>query len=313
MNHLESSFTGKNAFWRYSIMVIAIFAATNTIGSIPLIISMIAHPESVTKLAENPTDLSVLGIDPILGLVALLFPFIIGLGAFILLVKPLNLRSFMAVINGTNSFRWNRFFISAIVWAAISALYLFISLKLDPGNFTLNNTSKTLIPLIIISVLLVPFQASFEEVLFRGYLMQGFSVIIRNRFFPLIMTSLLFGLMHGLNPEIKELGFWTMMPQYTTFGIIFGVMTILDDGIESAMGAHSANNAFLCIMVTTKSSALQTPAVFQQHNIQPWIEFISMLMMGVLIIVILKLIFRWKSFSTLFSAISPEKQEIQTL
>jgi len=313
MNHLESSFTGKNAFWRYSIMVIAIFAATNTIGSIPLIISMIAHPESVTKLAENPTDLSVLGIDPILGLVALLFPFIIGLGAFILLVKPLNLRSFMAVINGTNSFRWNRFFISAIVWAAISALYLFISLKLDPGNFTLNNTSKTLIPLIIISVLLVPFQASFEEVLFRGYLMQGFSVIIRNRFFPLIMTSLLFGLMHGLNPEIKEFGFWTMMPQYITFGIIFGVMTILDDGIESAMGAHSANNAFLCIMVTTKSSALQTPAVFQQHNIQPWIEFISMLMMGVLIIVILKLIFRWKSFSTLFSAISPEKQEIQIL
>jgi len=313
MNHLESSFTGKNAFWRYSVMVIAIFAATNTIGSIPLIISMIAHPESVTKLAENPTDLSVLCIDPILGLVALLFPFIIGLGAFILLVKPLNLRSFMAVINGTNSFRWNRFFISAIVWAAISALYLFISLKLDPGNFTLNNTSKTLIPLIIISVLLVPFQASFEEVLFRGYLMQGFSVIIRNRFFPLIMTSLLFGLMHGLNPEIKEFGFWTMMPQYITFGIIFGVMTILDDGIESAMGAHSANNAFLCIMVTTKSSALQTPAVFQQHNIQPWIEFISMLMMGVLIIVILKLIFRWKSFSTLFSAISPEKQEIQIL
>jgi len=313
MNHLESSFTGKNAFWRYSVMVIAIFAATNTIGSIPLIISMIAHPESVTKLAENPTDLSVLGIDPILGLVALIFPFIIGLGAFILLVKPLNLRSFMAVINGTNSFRWNRFFISAIVWAAISALYLFISLKLDPGNFTLNNTSKTLIPLIIISVLLVPFQASFEEVLFRGYLMQGFSVIIRNRFFPLIMTSLLFGLMHGLNPEIKEFGFWTMMPQYITFGIIFGVMTILDDGIESAMGAHSANNAFLCIMVTTKSSALQTPAVFQQHNIQPWIEFISMLMMGVLIIVILKLIFRWKSFSTLFSAISPEKQEIQIL
>jgi len=313
MNHLESSFTGKNAFWRYSVMVIAIFAATNTIGSIPLIISMIAHPESVTKLAENPTDLSVLGIDPILGLVALIFPFIIGLGAFILLVKPLNLRSFMAVINGTNSFRWNRFFISAIVWAAISALYLFIILKLDPGNFTLNNTSKTLIPLIIISVLLVPFQASFEEVLFRGYLMQGFSVIIRNRFFPLIMTSLLFGLMHGLNPEIKEFGFWTMMPQYITFGIIFGVMTILDDGIESAMGAHSANNAFLCIMVTTKSSALQTPAVFQQHNIQPWIEFISMLMMGVLIIVILKLIFRWKSFSTLFSAISPEKQEIQIL
>ena len=52
------------------------------------------------------------------------------------------------------------------------------------------------------------------------------------------------------------------MPQYIVFGLIFGIITILDDGIEAAMGAHAANNIFLCIMVTNESSALQTPALY---------------------------------------------------
>ena len=83
--------------------------------------------------------------------------------------------------------------------------------------------------------------------------------IVKNRWFPLIMTSILFGLMHGLNPEVKEFGLLTMMPQYILFGLIFGIITILDDGIEAAMGAHAANNIFLCIMVTNKVISIANP------------------------------------------------------
>ena len=114
----------------------------------------------------------------------------------------------------------------------------------------------------------IPFQAAFEEVIFRGYLMQGFAAMYRDTDgFPLIMTSVLFGLMHAFNPEVKEFGFFTMMPQYIVFGLIFGIITILDDGIEASMGAHAANNIFLVIMVTNKSSALQTPALYEQISI----------------------------------------------
>jgi hypothetical protein len=78
------------------------------------------------------------------------------------------------------------------------------------------------------------------------------------------------------------------------------------------MGAHTANNAFLCIMVTNESSALQTPALYEQHNIQPWFEFTTMLVMGIIIIMILKVLFRWKSFSTLLSVIEPGKADLYT-
>jgi len=313
MNHLEASFYGKNSFWRYLIMIVAIFAATNSIGAIPILIVIAsrsaADPSIIEKLSTDPNNLGALGIEPNPYLLMMIFPFIVGLIMFVVLLKPLNYRNLATVINGNRKFRWSRFFIAAIVWTAIAGLYLIINIKVDPSNFTLNNVSLSLIPLILISVFLIPFQASFEEILFRGYLMQGFTVIYRNRLFPLLMTSLLFGLLHVMNPEVKEFGFFTMMPQYVVFGIIFGIITILDDGIEASMGAHSANNVFLSIMVTQKSSTLQTQAVYEQLNVQPWVEFGTMLVMGLLIIIILKVIFRWKDISVLFSNVSREKTD----
>jgi CAAX protease family protein len=315
MSHLESSFTGKNSFWRYLLMVAALFAATNTIGAIPLLVALAikstGNPQVIAQLSENPNDLGVLGLNPNLYLLTMLFPFLIGLITFVLLIKPLNERKLSCIINGRDSFRWNRFLISGLVWIIISAIYLFVSLKVDPADFKLNNRSLSLIPLVIISVLLIPFQAAFEEILFRGYLMQGFTTLVRSRWFPVVITSLLFAVMHALNPEVREFGFLKMMPQYILFGLIFGIITILDDGIEAAIGAHAANNVFLCIMVTNESSALQTPALYEQVNINPWTDLLTMLMMGILVIFILKLIFRWGSFSILFKEAEPDSPSTQ--
>jgi CAAX protease family protein len=309
MNHLESSFAGKNNWWRYVIMFLAIFAATNTIGAIPLLISMgisaASDPSVLEKLAANPADLSVLGINPMVYLLEMIFPFIIGLIGFILLLNPLNSKKFNQVINGAGKFRWKRFFAAAIVWIFFSAIYLFASVKLDPSNYSLLNISKTLILLILISIFLLPFQAAWEEIMFRGYLMQGFAVLMKNRWMPVIFTSVLFALMHVINPEVKEYGFWKMMPQYLLFGLIFGIMTVMDDGAEAAIGAHAANNAFLSVMLTSKSSVLQTPSVFEQHAYKPGIEFLAMLAMGVVILIVMKLLFRWKGFSLLLGKVNP--------
>jgi uncharacterized protein len=307
MNHLESTFTGKNSFWRYVVMFAAVLIVSNTIGAIPLLTSLliksVSNPGVFSQLAANPNDFSVIGLNPDAGFVMMLFPFIAGLIAFILLVKPLNNRTLKMTINGTGRIRWDRFFVSGFVWLILSAFYLFFYLKLDPENFTINNKTASLIILTIVSVVFIPFQAVFEELLFRGYLMQGFAALLRNRWFPLIMTSILFGLMHAFNPEVKDFGFFTMMPQYMVFGLIFGIITIMDDGIEAAMGAHTANNIFLCIMVTNRSSALQTQAFYEQYNIHPWTEFSALVVTGIIFVILLKMIFRWRTFSLLFEGV----------
>jgi membrane protease YdiL (CAAX protease family) len=292
-------------------MFAVILIVSNTIGAIPLLIATLiksaSNPAVFAQLAANPNDFSVVGLGQNEGFVMMLFPFIAGLIAFIILIKPLNYRTLKMTINGGRKIRWNRFFISATVWMILLALYLIFYLKLDPENFTVNNKTSSLILLSIVSVLFIPFQAAFEELLFRGYLMQGFAALIKNRWFPVIMTSILFGLMHGFNPEIKEFGFFTMMPQYITFGMIFGIITILDDGIEAAMGAHTANNIFLCIMVTNRSSALQTRALYEQFNIHPWTEFMALVITGIIFVLILKIIFKWDKFSLLFERIGVNK------
>ncbi len=293
----ESAFVGKNHFWRYLVMFLAAFLAANTIGGIPLIaiitIKTARDPSLLENVADNITDFSIYGIDPNFALILLIIPFIIGLLTFYLLIKPLNGRSFLTVINGGGSIRWGRFFYSALIWTLLMGVYLFISVKADPDNFTLNNISGSLIPLALIAIFLVPFQTTFEEVLFRGYLMQGVGVWSRNKWVALITTSVLFGLMHSMNPEIKEFGFFTMMPQYITFGFVFGLLVVLDNGIELAMGAHAANNAFLSLFVTQRSSTLQTPAIFEQHNVYPWTEFLVLAIASVLLVLILQNKYKW--------------------
>jgi membrane protease YdiL (CAAX protease family) len=316
MSHLESSFSGKNHLWRYVVMIVVLLAASNTVGALPLIVAIAikasSNPEVISGLTANPNDFGILNLDPNMGLFVMLFPFLAALIVYMLLIKPLNRRSFKVTVNGTDSIRWKRFFISGLVWLILSAIYLFIYLKADPSDFRLNNTSVTLIGLVIVSFLFIPFQATFEEVVFRGYLMQGFTVLAGNRWMPLLLTSLFFGVMHSFNPEVKEFGFMTMMPQYVLFGIIFGIITILDDGIEAAMGAHAANNIFLCIMVTNKASALETAAVYEQLNVYPWKEFLALLISGVIFIYILKVIFGWSSFAVLTSKVERPGRLAQT-
>jgi len=295
MEHLRNSFIGKNNFWRYLVMIVVVFLVTNTVGVIPLLITGLIKSVSNPDILTSGDFLTSLNVSQNFMFALMLFPFIVGLATYALLIRPLHGRSFLQTITGKSSFRWKHFCISGGIWMILMGGLLFVNISFDPENFTLNNISYSLIPLILLSFLLIPFQAAFEEVVFRGYLMQGFTVLFPARIFALLATAILFSLMHSLNPEVKEFGFFAIMPQYLIFGLVFGMITIFDNGIESALGAHAANNIFLCIFVTQKSSALQTPALFEQHVYHPETELAGMIVFGLIFVLTLWKIFGWKN------------------
>jgi membrane protease YdiL (CAAX protease family) len=280
---------GKNHFWRYLVVFVSAFLAANTIGAIPLgivmVIAIAKNPDVMSGEVSNIMDFSLYGIDPNVGLVLIVFSFVVGLVTTLLLIKPLHGRSYKTVFNGFSDIRWRKVFSGFALWFAIMAVYLGVSVILDPSNFVLNNTSPSLIILILVSLLLLPFQTTFEEVLFRGYLMQGIGVWL--------VTSLLFGLMHSFNPEIKEYGFWLMMPQYLIFGLAFGIITLMDEGIELAMGAHAANNIFLSIFVTQRAAAIQTDALLEQQEMFPLTDLVSIAAISVLFVIFLRYLYKW--------------------
>lgn len=312
MNYFSNAFEGHNQWWRYLVLFIASLIGGQTVGGIPLMAVMFygifTSGGAIQPNPENMADLSVYGIGQNLGLFLMILPFLASLFILLLLFKPFHRRHYKTLFSGLGKIRWNRFFMAAALWAAFSAVYYFTDYALNPENFTINLQPGPFIVLILISLTLIPFQASYEEVLFRGYLAQGIGVWTKNRILVILIPSVLFGLMHSLNPEVGAFGFWMMMPQYVFFGLLFGILTVLDDGIELAMGAHTANNVFMSIFVTNKVSVLQTPALMIQESIDPVKELIALLSLGLLFIVVLSFIYKWK-YSVLRERIyTPEPQ-----
>ena len=114
----------------------------------------------------------------------------------------------------------------------------------------------------LISLTLVPFQSGLEEYIFRGYLMQGFAKLTKNRWLPLILTSFIFGFLHIFNPEIDKLGMGLLV-YYVGTGFFFGIMTLMDDGIELALGFHIANNLLTALLVTADWTTFQTYSILK--------------------------------------------------
>jgi membrane protease YdiL (CAAX protease family) len=180
-------------------------------------------------------------------------------------------------VNGRENIRWSHVFSGFLFWFLMMTVFLAINYIVNPGNFVLQFDSGKFIFLLVISLLFIPFQTTFEEYIFRGYIAQGIAALTKNRWLVICIPSLLFGLLHYANTEVAEHGFWVVMPQYIIFGLFFGLVAVLDDGIELPLGMHAANNIFVCLFVTNKTSSLQTPAIFEQLTISHLSETIGLL------------------------------------
>jgi len=143
-----------------------------------------------------------------------------------------------------------------------------VSYYANPDEFIIQFHPIKFTILLIISLILFPFQIGLEEYLFRGYFMQQIGIMFKNRWFPLLITSVLFGLAHSANPEVAEMGFITMV-FYIGTGLLLGIMTLMDDGLELALGFHFGNNILAALLVTADWSALQTDAIFRYASEEP--------------------------------------------
>ncbi|MDR0960199.1 MAG: CPBP family intramembrane metalloprotease [Propionibacteriaceae bacterium] len=88
---------------------------------------------------------------------------------------------------------------------------------------------------LVLILLTSPLQALAEEVLFRGYLMQVFGSIVRNPWFAIVATALLFALFHGTQ------GVW-LFASRLIFGLAAGILVWRTGGLEAGVVAHIVNN-----------------------------------------------------------------------
>ena len=235
----------------------------NVLGQIPLTLYVLAKGTDAKAFEDQFQLLGSLPSNTTLFLI--LIPFAISLiGLWLVITKQLG-KPFKTIITTRNKIDRSRILFSFLLWGGVSATFIIISYFLSPTDFVWNFKPVPFLILFLISVVMIPLQTSAEEFFFRGYLMQGFGVIFRNRWLPLITTSIIFGMLHIWNPEVDKLGV-NLIWYYIGTGFFLGVITLMDEGLELALGFHAANNLVTALLVTASWTSIQTESLLIDNS-----------------------------------------------
>ncbi|WP_103863944.1 CPBP family intramembrane glutamic endopeptidase [Aquimarina sp. I32.4] len=243
----------------------------------------------------------------------LLLPFAFFLGGLLFWVRFVHQQSLVSLTTSRKKIDWSRVFFVFFLMGGFIVISTLITYYADPGAYQYNFNPIPFLILAIIAILLIPLQTSFEEYLFRGYLMQGLGLSLKNKWAPLIITSVLFGVMHAANPEIEKLG-PILMVYYIGTGLFLGIITLMDEGMELALGFHAANNLVTVLLVTADWTALQTDSILIDVSDPSggYEILIPMLIIFPAFIFILAKKYKWTDWKgKLFGTIAPEPVSIE--
>jgi len=258
---IEMAFEGRNEWWRYIATLFLVFLGWQFIGVIPLFVYSYMKADSVQDWLDAAEGAFLgLGIDSNLYLLLIIFSFIGGLVFLVLGVRTIHHRSLKSLVGSRKTVDWNRILFGFAFWFLVSVLLIFLDYLAHPEDFLNNFKLAPFVILVVVSLVFIPFQTSFEELLFRGYLMQGIGLLFKNAWAPLFLTSIGFGLLHAFNPEVEKLGPMILL-YYIGTGFLFGIITLMDQGTELALGMHAANNIAAAMIVTVDWAVFQTDAI----------------------------------------------------
>lgn len=285
---------GQNQWWRYGATGL-VTAVTFAAGHIPLFVVVTAYAQiggfsdaDLDRLLANG-GLGEIGVDANLALAVMLVPFAAALIALLLCVRFIHARKILSVLTSRPRFDLARVGIAALIWFAVAGGLMLWAIPAE--RITYQFTLSGFWPLLCVALLLLPLQVAAEEVLFRGYLMQGIARFFALPIWPLLITTLAFAALHLSNPEFQT-GFAKVAPIYLLLSLFFGLLAVLDNGLELPIGAHLGNNLFTALILSTSDGAMNTPSLYQTHVSDIVSNLWTLLLAGPVVMGILHLLYR---------------------
>lgn len=296
--YIKQVFNYKHNWWLY-LAGLAIVFITLILGQIPYTVILIAKAVEMGLDFQNLDISQTMNLlDSNLNLFLMLLSYAAGFLGVLFVVKTLHKQSIRSLTTSRLKIDWKRFWFAFLFWGIISSGLVLIDHYMYPENYVFNFKLIPFLILVVIAIVLVPLQTSFEEYLFRGYLMQGIGVLCKNRWLPLIITSVTFGLLHIFNPEIEKLGY-ILLVHYIGTGFFLGIITLMDEGLELALGFHAANNLFTALLVTADWTAFQTNSILRDVS-DPDVSnveiFASVLIIYPILILIFAKVYKWTNW-----------------
>lgn len=272
MTFLSHAFAGSNHLWRYFVGILVVFIGyfVGQLIMMAILAFNVNFDISVLQEFESSMDFSIVGLGKNTGLILLLLMFVTALVALYFVITLLHGKNFLRLVTSRIKVDYGKILFGFGFWLVVMLIMEAVSYFLSPEQYQYRGINTDFWILLLISIVILPVQTSFEELFFRGYIMQGVAFFVRNKWLPVVLSSLFFGLVHSLNPEVEKYGFWTMQSYYMLAGGFLALITIWDEGLELALGVHWATNFGGAALLNYEGGVLQTNSLFMTTDINPW-------------------------------------------
>ena len=261
-SYLDLSRQGNSSLWHYLVGILLIFFFWFFLGGI-FVSTIMINFKQLTFIHKY--------------LFSKLPDIFFCLGIF-LAVGWVHQRRLTTLFSAKGSIQIKRLFLGFGIWSLLLAIFLTISFLINPKEylFTFNIEWLVFLPFAIV---FTSIQVLSEELLFRGYLLQGLSQLTRQSLTLIILDSLLFAIFHFSTSEMQRGTVW-MYLYYFIWGVFLTAITLKDNRIELALGVHTATNLYGVLFVRATDSAIATPTIWKVTPNHPayLIAFILVLM-----------------------------------
>ncbi|MGG6242509.1 CPBP family intramembrane glutamic endopeptidase [Nodosilinea sp. AN01ver1] len=254
VTYLEAARWGKYRGWRYVLGLMIILFAWLIVGSGASVL--------VAFALGGQADPS--GLGPVEYYLFVMASFLCFFAGVLIAVSLVHRRHPQTLVTARKQIDWHRVGQGFVAWFVPYGLigglgqYLFY-----PDTFSFNSGLITFALFVPIALVLTAVQTTTEELFFRGYIVQGASLIWSNRVFLAIVPAVIFTLPHLLNPEARAGGWLTIFSNYFLVpGLVWTVVSLIDGTTELAIGVHFANNIGGALLFDVTGSALPSPALF---------------------------------------------------
>jgi uncharacterized protein len=276
---IQLAHRGNNQGWRYfvgSLLALLSFLIPGSLLTVGLLSLYVVVDGNPATRISGPNEAMTAGL-PVVGVGSLALyvfynlSFLLFLLGIYLAIHYLHGRSLRTLITPATRINWRRIAQGFSVFFLLKVIELMVGYVLSPSDFTLNYQPQAFWLFVAWLMVLTPLQIATEELFFRGYLLQGIGSKF-GKWMAILLPSLLFMLLHGLNPEVLSQAGWegvlSLLLYYFMVGAFLAWLTIKDDSSELALGVHAANNMAIFLFITSPNSVIPSPALFRVSDIE---------------------------------------------